>query len=398
MKQKRIAILGTALLGAGAISAVAAPITPGDLLIYRVGDGTGNLVNTGNAVFLDEYTTSGTLVQSIEMPTATSGTTNALIASGTATSEGLLTISPNGQYLALTGYDVSPGGSTSVAGTAGTTVPRTIGIVNVASGSVDTTTALSNYASGNNPRSAVTTDGANIWADGAAGGVIYTTDGSTGTSDTTVSTTVANLRQINIFGSQLYVSTSSGSAIRIGAVGSGVPNTTGQTTTSLPGLPTSGTASTPIDSPYSFFLTTLNPSDTSPDTLYIADDTVVPAGGTTAGEIIKYSLVSGSWSLTGTIAAPAIRGLTGTVLGTTVDLYGTTGGSTASGGGSLYGAVDSSGYDGVASGSATVLASAATDEAFRGIAYVPAVPEPVGMGMIALAGIALGRRWRKRPE
>src|SRR5262245_50619424 len=47
--------------------------TPGDLVIYRVGDGTGNEVNTGNPVFLDEYKPDGTLVQSIAMPTTASG-------------------------------------------------------------------------------------------------------------------------------------------------------------------------------------------------------------------------------------------------------------------------------------------------------------------------------------
>ena len=57
-----------------------AAFTPGNIVIYRVGDGTSSLVNTGNAVFLDEYTPSGTLVQSIALPTADSGTNQTLIA------------------------------------------------------------------------------------------------------------------------------------------------------------------------------------------------------------------------------------------------------------------------------------------------------------------------------
>src|SRR4051812_36707728 len=78
---------------------VLAAFTPGDLVIYRVGTGTGSLVNTGNAVFLDEYTTAGALVQSVAMPTTASGSNKPLIASGTATSEGLLTRSTDGRYL-----------------------------------------------------------------------------------------------------------------------------------------------------------------------------------------------------------------------------------------------------------------------------------------------------------
>src|SRR2546428_816309 len=46
-----------------------AAFTPGDLVIYRVGDGTtGSLASTGSPVFLDEYTTLGVLVQSIPVP------------------------------------------------------------------------------------------------------------------------------------------------------------------------------------------------------------------------------------------------------------------------------------------------------------------------------------------
>ena len=39
-----------------------AALTPGDIVIYRVGSGTSGLLNTGAAVFLDEYTPSGSLV------------------------------------------------------------------------------------------------------------------------------------------------------------------------------------------------------------------------------------------------------------------------------------------------------------------------------------------------
>ena len=126
-----------ALAAAG--TALAGPITVGNLVVYRVGIGSGNLVNTGNAVFLDEYTPSGTLVQSIAMPTAASGSNKQLIASGTASSEGFLTVSPNGQYVTLTGYAVNPGGTTSLTAT---TAARTIGILDVTTGVVDTTTEI----------------------------------------------------------------------------------------------------------------------------------------------------------------------------------------------------------------------------------------------------------------
>src|SRR4051794_15302858 len=87
-----------------ATQSYATPLTPGNVVLYRVGDGAAGLVNTGAAVFVDEYTPAGGLVQSIPVPTTASGANKPLIASGTATSEGLLTVSPNGQFVTVTGY------------------------------------------------------------------------------------------------------------------------------------------------------------------------------------------------------------------------------------------------------------------------------------------------------
>lgn len=84
-----------------------AAFTPGDLVIYRVGTGATSLSSAATAVFLDEYTATRVLVQSIALPTADSGSNQTLTASGTATSEGLLTLSADGRYLELTGYNAA---------------------------------------------------------------------------------------------------------------------------------------------------------------------------------------------------------------------------------------------------------------------------------------------------
>ena len=86
-----------------------APLTAGNIVVYRVGTGAAALHANATAVFLDEYTPAGSLVQSIAMPTTDSGGNQTLTASGTATSEGLLTLSADGQYLVLTGYDAALG-------------------------------------------------------------------------------------------------------------------------------------------------------------------------------------------------------------------------------------------------------------------------------------------------
>src|SRR5262245_17262785 len=90
-----------------AVTSYGAAFTPGNLVVYRVGDGPAALASSGTAVFLDEYTTAGVLVQTIAVPTATVGSQRRLVCSGTATSEGFLTRSADGQYVVFTGYDAA---------------------------------------------------------------------------------------------------------------------------------------------------------------------------------------------------------------------------------------------------------------------------------------------------
>jgi len=148
-------------------------------VIYRVGDGVSLLSSTGSVVFLDEYATNGALVQSIQLPVTQSGGNYPFVSSGVATSEGGLSLSADGQYLLLQGYATNLSYSgTSLASSLSTIVPRVVGRADF-NGNIDTSTILSNWATGNNPRSVVSTDGINIWIGGAGAGfgagVGYTT-------------------------------------------------------------------------------------------------------------------------------------------------------------------------------------------------------------------------------
>ena len=158
--------------------AQAAPFTAGNVVIYRIGTGAatgaGSLVGTGAPVFLDEYTAAGVLVQSVALPTTVSGAQKQLVASGTAGSEGMMSRSVDGRFMMLTGYASNIPGASSLSGTASATVNRVVGRVDAA-GNVDTSTALSDYSTANNPRSVTSTNGTDIWVNGAAGGVRYTT-------------------------------------------------------------------------------------------------------------------------------------------------------------------------------------------------------------------------------
>jgi len=328
----------------------------GNLAVFRVGNGAGTLANTGNAVFIDEYTSSGAFVQSIALPTTSSGTNRPLVASGTATSEGMLTRSTDGSYLVLAGYGATIPNAGTLTSTVSTAVNRVIGRID-SSGNVDTSTALTDASSGNNPRSVASVDGTSFWIAGGSGGVRYAAFGST--TSTQVNTglnPLTNVRTLSIFDNQLYLSTGSGSAVRIGAVGTGTPEDLGADTANLPGLPTAG-------SPYQFFMADLSSTVPGVDTLYVADD------GGTGGGLLKYSLVSGNWVSNGSIPSSnsvvgTARGLTGTVSGSSVTLFGTNGSG-------IFSVIDTAGYNAAIVGTPTQLATATANTAFRGIAFTP---------------------------
>ena len=340
-----------------ACAAAADPFTPGNLVVYRVGAGTGNLMVAGNPVFLDEFTPAGAFVQSIAMPTTASGAQRQLIASGTAVTDGLLTRSVDGTCLVVPGYGRNIGGSGSVATTPSTTVPRVIGRV-TAAGAVDTSTALTDAANGGNFRGAASTDCVSLWVSGSIGGVRYTTLGSTSSNDLT-SVVQPDVRGVAIYGGQLFASwmNATTSSKGVGTVDGGLPTIGAQPVARLPGLTDANFPNT-----YQFYFTP------GMDVLYIAD------GG--SGALSKFSLVSGSWVSNGSAgaSADAYRGLTGAVIDGKVTLFATRkGGSTASGGGELVKVVDANGYNAPFSGTITFLAAAATNTAFRGVAFAPAI-------------------------
>jgi hypothetical protein len=335
--------------------------TPGNIVVYRVGTGVANLTNASTPVFLDEYTSSGTLVQSIAMPIAVSGSNKILTAAGNGISEGLLNLSVNGQYLVFTGYNIAVGTS-GVGGSASSTRPRCIGIVKY-DATINTSTSLTDLSSGGPVRSAISTNGTDIWACGGGGiggtgGVRYTAAGSA-TSTQLHATAPTNLRSICMASGQLYVSGNGGTP-KIGSVGTGCPTTSGQTVTGLTGFPIDGT-------PGQFVLLNLDASIPGPDVMYVADD---------IDGIEKFSLVSDSWVSNGIVGAALddYRALTATVSGSTVTIYATRKGSnsTAIVGGQLVKLTDAAGYNGAFSATPVVLASTITDKtAFRGVSAVP---------------------------
>ncbi|MFN5078273.1 MAG: hypothetical protein ACK5MO_22000 [Planctomyces sp.] len=207
--------------------------TAGNIAVYRVGTGTGALTSAATAAFIDEYSPSGTLVSSTPMPTAVDGFNRRLTNSGTATSEGALSLSTDGRYLTVAGYDAATGtaGVASTATTTGATVERVVAAVDVDQ-VVNTRTRTTSF-SGTYIRGAVMSSSGGMWLTGGNSGLIFLPLEANGTG-TAVASTPANLRVPAIFGGQLYVSSGS-TGVRIGSVGTGTPTGGGTSITSRPG-------------------------------------------------------------------------------------------------------------------------------------------------------------------
>lgn len=323
-----------------------AQFSPGDLVVLRDGTGSGALSSAGTAIFLDQYTTSGAFVNSQAIPTTGSP---ALVNSGTAASEGQLSLSANGQYLVLAGYNVAAG-TTGVAGSASSAVPRGIATVD-ASGNYMLATTTASFYSGNNIRGGTSDGNGNFWGAGPAvtGGTVYL---GTGTPAQIFAT---NSLAVQDIGGNLFYSTAKG--------------TTG--IYEFAGTPTSG-----ITTP-TLVLANAAPSDftfnTSKTIAYVAN---------TVGGIQRYDFNGTSWTLSYTLdSGTGMNGVAVNFSGTDPLVYATT-----EDGKNLIEITDAG------SGSAaTTLDTAGANEAFRGVDFSPqSVPEPSAW---ALFGLGLGGLW-----
>jgi hypothetical protein len=349
-------------LALSSVSAVAAAIGAGNLVIYRVGDGSAALSTTATAVFLDEYTPSGVFVQSI--PLASTGA-SALTAVGTATSEGIISRAQNGQTLLLTGYRKDAGGANPSSDAPATTsrVIASVGISGVVNSAVAVTDA------GGTMRSATSVDGSTSFYLSTSTGVRYVA--TPGSASTSTLIDGRNSRQV-ILGNNVLIA-SNGSTTTTGKVQSYGTLPTGPTTpTPLVNLATTEA----VNGIALFDLSATVPGD---DTLYIVSQLELL--------IRKYTFDGSAWNEAGSISAGGANNITGVINGTDVNLFATS--ST-----SLFTFTDAGGTLAGSLGSAIAIAPANT--AFRGIGLIP-VPEPSAFLLSVLSlGVALGTMRRKR--
>jgi hypothetical protein len=431
--------------------------TPGDLVVTVEGDGS----NTGSygdnqaaPLTLYQYAVTGTssasAAGSLELPQMTVGKQLAISGEYGSSSEGALQLSGNGQYLTLMGYGVNANtfnlggvpvyGTAALAQTTSTQVSRVVALIS-ANGSVDTSTALTNVFSGNNPRSVYTVNGTSFYVSGqgtsgdSTGGVFYAPLGATTATSITGNdaggATSQDSRFVTVFNNTLYVSVDSkdGSTNRdyIGTLGTPgtLPTTlanSGNGPAMLLGFGNSGgTGKETISATDGNGLNAGKQINLSPEnfffanstTLYVADSGAPKNSSATStlgdGGLQKWTLKSGTWMLDYTLSAglnlvanantdgtSGLLGLTGKVVGNQVELYATNYTLGDLDQTYLYGITDSLTATTETGETFTQLEAAPADSNFKGVAFAP-VPLPAAGWLLLGALGGLGVIARRRP-
>jgi len=370
----------TLLCAAGAVACVASAASAQffhdrHLVITQLGDGAAALTNAANQNTLREYTRDGLATGvSLTLGTATAGAR--LTNSGSATSEGFITGSAgSGRFLTVAGYDAAAG-TAAVSGTANAArdgsgpTRRVVSRIDTWTGAVDYSGYGQTFSANNARSSAFDESTSTVFLSGAGtpGGVRSGALGG-GTSTNALTSNLSNTRVVNLFNGQIVASSASGAFLGLSVVAGG--------TATL--IVSTGTGS----SVYDFVF-----ADTR--TVYMADDRTTALGG-----LLKYTrtggddadVATGAWAsaaafnLTGAATAFAgLRGLAGETIAGVTTLYGI---STDN---RLVTITDT----GISS-AFSVLATAPTNTAWRGVELVPTPGSALLLGM---GIIASGRRRR----
>jgi hypothetical protein len=334
---------------------------PTTVFVLRVGDGAASLSNAATALFVEERSaTDGSLVRTITIPATGAG---ALTQSGTATSEGWINRSVDGRYVVFPGY-AADAGTASIANTTNlstdaTPVNRGIGRIDE-TGAVDTSTRFVDVFSGGNPRGVATVDGTRFWVagtgSGATSGTFYVTLGSTGIAERL---DTGSMTDVLIAEGQLYEASTSA----VNAVGTGLPAS---------GLQTDTTIAT-VSSVRSFaFLDT--DATAGVDTLYLAVDSTSGTAGVINVQKFTLDTTTSTWTKDAAFApqlagvsggGSGVRGLTAWLDGGQVHVIATLAVTNAN---RLVSFIDDSETPAV-----NVLATAAANTVFRGVALSPTV-------------------------
>ncbi len=258
------------------VASAQATLFPSNLVVLRVGDGAQTLTNAGNTLFLDQFAAHGTYVSTMALPDSGA---SALLISGVATSEGYMTLSGDGRFLAVAGYNVNRGSlAKSLSSSTSAEARRVIGTIDGA-GHYSLAASTGVEYSTDNLRAGATDGSNNFWGAGSGDGTWYFGNAAAAWS---VQTNVANCRVINVVNSNLVFSTQGG-VPGLYALG-GLPLATAVTNLIF----ATGSSSSPED----FAI------NAETNLAYVADDS-------SAGGVQRWEFSGGKWSCDYTLGSGA---------------------------------------------------------------------------------------------
>ncbi len=316
------------------------------------------------------------------LPTAPSGSNNRFTLEGDSTAVGALALSADERYVTLAGY-TQPLGTT--LGNSSDTAPRVVARIDPL-GNIDTSTTLSTNFTQEKIRGAVTNDGSGFWVTGHGntaspkGGMVYAALGSskptvlfTKESVSPSNSAFNNTRTVQIGGGSVYFGSEKGTAgiYRL----NGLP-TTAQAPTTVAAFGADGSGATQLA------LLKHEPSASAVDLMYVVQE---------GSGIYKFSSNGSTWTNRGKAVSGTFNGVVAKVDSEAhFRLYAISGGGAAN---QVVTMTDTAAYNAApAVGSQSVVATAASGTAFRGLAFAPhdstlAVPGAPS-GLSATAGDA----------
>ena len=438
---------------ATAANAQTSPLLPGAVTVTVYGK-----VNTplANNTYLDGQATpisieqfpltiaagadSGTPLLTETLPTTGTGVNVGVVGEYGSSSEGTILVSGDGRFLTFGGYDGNlaengapsggyGGGNTAEAQSTCANVPRVSALLNIATGTLDTSTISNDIYNTNNPRGVYTQNGSTVYLSGQGAG--KTDEGGLYLDSVGNNTTAGGSAPTGIFNQESTRTVSEWNIDAANGVASSTPNlyyaadqnsSSKGTLTGMfeyTGLPTSsegtntGTRLTPASGTIGGQTVNFSPQGyffANPTTLYIADTGDPKAGGTGAGGIQKWGFNGTSWVLLYEFANPSnfvapssatsashgetgMEALAGQVVNGVASLYAVSYTAADADPNGLYGVTDTVSFTTAAqaSGESVVqLAASATGMNFKGVAITPAaspLSEPT-MPQWALVGFA----------
>jgi hypothetical protein len=189
-----------------------------DLVVVRVGDGAQTLATSGNSVYLDQFTTNGTYVNTVFV--ADSGPSALIVpgpdVNGTTLTGTALTRSMDKRLMVLAGFNTNLSNATPLQNTTSVAVPRGIVTINSAAQLTLAVADTNAYSSGYF-RAAVSDGTNNFWGSGNITGTYYF---GFNAPPAFAQSLFINTRSVDIFNGNLYcLSSQSGASGLIHMVG-----------------------------------------------------------------------------------------------------------------------------------------------------------------------------------